>query len=38
VLLDNFGRNNWISGRRFAAHRHLTLVNSPGTLNDTNNK
>jgi hypothetical protein len=35
VLLDNFRCNNWIGGRRFAAHRHLTLMNSPGTLNDT---
>jgi len=38
VPLDNFGRNDWIGGRRFAAHRRLTLLNSPGTLNDTNSK
>ena len=35
VLLDNFGRNDWMGGRRFAAHRRLTLMNSPGALNDT---
>ena len=38
VLLDEFGCNNWIGGRRFMAHRHATLMNSQESLNDANRK
>ena len=38
VLLDEFGCNNWIGGRRFMAHRHAMLMNSQESLNDANSK
>jgi hypothetical protein len=38
MLLDEFWRDCWLSGRRFAAHRCATLMNSPGSLNHANSK